>query len=79
MWLDSKNIDESMLVKFTKMITDCMIVLQFSSLSASLVDAMKKLDGSLEKMSDDMNHRVYDFGFVKSSIVIMKAFFLKFS
>ena len=71
--------DESMLVKFTKMITDCMIVLQFSSLSASLVDAMKKLDGSLEKMSDDMNHRVYDFGFVKSSIVIMKAFFLKFS
>ena len=70
--------DEALLVKFVNMITDCMIVLKFSQLSASLIDIIKKLEGSLERMSDDMSTRVYDFGSVRSSIVLFKSFFSRF-
>ena len=70
--------DEDLLVKFSSMITNCMIVLKFSQLSASLVEIIKRLEESLEKMAEDMSHRVYDFGSVRSSIVLFKSFFVKF-
>lgn len=66
------------ITKFAKMITDCMIVLKFSQLSASLIDVLKKLENSLQKMSEDMNLRVYDFEAVVGSIGVLKSFFLKF-
>lgn len=65
-------------IRFAAMITDCMIVLKFSQLSASLVDVIRKLEDSLEKMSEDMRIRVYDFSSVKSSIGQFKGFFTKY-
>lgn len=70
--------DEKTMTNFLELITECMIVLKFSQLSASLVEILKKLEESLERMTEDMSHRVYDIGSVHSSIVLFKTFFLKF-
>jgi hypothetical protein len=67
-------VDQENLMNLSKMATNCLIVLKFSQMSASMIDLLKKLEESMERIHHEMNARQYDFGSVKSSIAMFKGF-----
>jgi hypothetical protein len=67
-------VDQENLMNLSKMTTNCLIVLKFSQMSASMIDLLKKLEESMERIHHEMNARQYDFGSVKSSIAMFKGF-----
>lgn len=69
--------DQENFVKISKMVTNCMIVLKYSQLSANMVDLIKRLEESLDKIHHEMSTMQYDFGSVKSSIIVFRNFINK--
>lgn len=70
-------IDQENLVSVSKMVTNCMIVLKYSYLSANMIDLIKRLEESMEKILHELGTMQYDFGSVKSSIIVFRNFINK--